>query len=326
MASCRPTPRWTRWWARARRQVRKWPGAGEHAGVPQSGIGQHRLQAGGASGRRDGDRTVPARAGEAGQRSFARLLGGGYLQCGGRDGAAIGDPNEDRGHVALQAGLSRTLCPEPGGACLPGAESTAGCATACCAPVSPRTADFVAPEPATDDDVRLVHDADWVAKLRTGTLSYSGHPAARDSVFAADGGGVLAGGRRQHAGGAPGVARRRRLQRRRRFPSRLPGARRRLLRHQRYRDRGAAPAGGRRDPPRDGRRLRRPPRQRHGGDLRGRSIGLHALHSPVQQLSFEKPLSSLDIHLPDGIGDSRIPAAPGQRVSRGVRSCSSRNW
>ena len=32
--------------------------------------------------------------------------------------------------------------------------------------------DFIAPEPATDDDVRLAHDADWVAKLRTGTLSY----------------------------------------------------------------------------------------------------------------------------------------------------------
>jgi acetoin utilization deacetylase AcuC-like enzyme len=32
--------------------------------------------------------------------------------------------------------------------------------------------DFVAPEPATDDDVRLVHDAAWVEKLRTGTLSF----------------------------------------------------------------------------------------------------------------------------------------------------------
>ena len=32
--------------------------------------------------------------------------------------------------------------------------------------------DFIAPEPATDDDVRLVHDPEWVAKLRTGTLSY----------------------------------------------------------------------------------------------------------------------------------------------------------
>ena len=33
-------------------------------------------------------------------------------------------------------------------------------------------ADFIEPQPATDDDVRLVHDAEWVAKLRTGTLSY----------------------------------------------------------------------------------------------------------------------------------------------------------
>jgi acetoin utilization deacetylase AcuC-like enzyme len=32
-------------------------------------------------------------------------------------------------------------------------------------------ADFVAPEAATDDDVRLVHHAEWVAKLRTGSLS-----------------------------------------------------------------------------------------------------------------------------------------------------------
>jgi acetoin utilization deacetylase AcuC-like enzyme len=32
--------------------------------------------------------------------------------------------------------------------------------------------DFVAPEPATDDDVRLVHDPLWVKRLSTGTLSY----------------------------------------------------------------------------------------------------------------------------------------------------------
>ncbi len=31
---------------------------------------------------------------------------------------------------------------------------------------------FVTPEPATDDDVRLVHEAVYVAKLRSGTLSY----------------------------------------------------------------------------------------------------------------------------------------------------------
>lgn len=32
--------------------------------------------------------------------------------------------------------------------------------------------DFVAPEPATDDDILLVHDPAWVEKLRNGTLSY----------------------------------------------------------------------------------------------------------------------------------------------------------
>jgi acetoin utilization deacetylase AcuC-like enzyme len=32
--------------------------------------------------------------------------------------------------------------------------------------------DFVAPEPAADADILLAHDAEWVAKLRSGTLSY----------------------------------------------------------------------------------------------------------------------------------------------------------
>src|SRR5450432_757788 len=32
--------------------------------------------------------------------------------------------------------------------------------------------DFIAPEPATDDDVLLVHGRGWVTKLRRGTLSY----------------------------------------------------------------------------------------------------------------------------------------------------------
>src|ERR1041385_6718841 len=31
--------------------------------------------------------------------------------------------------------------------------------------------DFIEPAPATDEDLRLVHDAEWVAKLRNGTLS-----------------------------------------------------------------------------------------------------------------------------------------------------------
>ena len=33
-------------------------------------------------------------------------------------------------------------------------------------------ADFVEPEPATDEDVLLVHDPAWIAKLKDGTLSY----------------------------------------------------------------------------------------------------------------------------------------------------------
>jgi len=33
-------------------------------------------------------------------------------------------------------------------------------------------ADFVAPQPAADEDVLLVHGREWVAKLRSGTLSY----------------------------------------------------------------------------------------------------------------------------------------------------------
>jgi acetoin utilization deacetylase AcuC-like enzyme len=33
-------------------------------------------------------------------------------------------------------------------------------------------ADFLTPEPAKDEDVLLVHDAEWITKLRTGTLTY----------------------------------------------------------------------------------------------------------------------------------------------------------
>jgi acetoin utilization deacetylase AcuC-like enzyme len=60
--------------------------------------------------------------------------------------------------------------------------------------------DFAEPQPATDDDVRLVHDADWVTKLRTGTLSY--HDILRleipysrqmvDAFWLAAGGSILA--------------------------------------------------------------------------------------------------------------------------------------
>src|SRR5580658_10389003 len=33
-------------------------------------------------------------------------------------------------------------------------------------------ADFLEPQPATDADILLVHEAQWVTKLRTGTLSH----------------------------------------------------------------------------------------------------------------------------------------------------------
>ena len=32
--------------------------------------------------------------------------------------------------------------------------------------------DFVSPEPAADNDMLLAHDVEWVAKLRSGTLTY----------------------------------------------------------------------------------------------------------------------------------------------------------
>ena len=64
--------------------------------------------------------------------------------------------------------------------------------------------DFVAPEPATDRDVLLVHTGAWVSKLRTGTLSATEElqmeiPYSQELVQAfwlAAGGSILAG---QHA-------------------------------------------------------------------------------------------------------------------------------
>src|ERR1022692_354839 len=161
-------------------------------------------------------------------------------------------------------------------------------------------ADFVEPEAANDDDLRLVHDADWVAKLRTGTLSYQYilrleipySPQMVEAFWLAAGGSMLAarlamedgiglnvGGGFHHAfpghgegfcaindiaiavrrlqadgrikramvvdcdvhpGGAPGNGGRNRAQRRRRVSPRVPWPRRGVLRHQRYRHRGAA--------------------------------------------------------------------------------------
>src|SRR4051812_34269553 len=70
--------------------------------------------------------------------------------------------------------------------------------------------DFVAPQPATDDDVRLVHTPEYVRKLRTGTLSraeellleipYS--PELVDAFWLSAGGSIFAAGVGLERGGA----------------------------------------------------------------------------------------------------------------------------
>src|ERR1019366_2278701 len=70
--------------------------------------------------------------------------------------------------------------------------------------------DFAAPEPAADEDILLVHDPQWVSKLRSGTLTYQDIlrleiPYSRQMVEAfwlAAGGPILAG-RAALASGAP---------------------------------------------------------------------------------------------------------------------------
>ena len=89
--------------------------------------------------------------------------------------------------------------------------------------------DFVAPRPATDQDVLLVHTPQYVQKLKTGTLSareelemevpYS--PELVRAFWLAAGGSMLAA---DYA-----LERRRCHQHRRRIPSRLSRPRRRLL-------------------------------------------------------------------------------------------------
>ena len=123
--------------------------------------------------------------------------------------------------------------------------------------------DLVTPAPAADEDVLLAHDAEWVAKLRSGTLTYQDIlrleiPYSRQMVEAfwlAAGGTILAArlalehGVGFNIGGG--------------FHHAFPGARRGVLRDQRHRGGGAPAATGRRDPARDGGGLRRAPRQRH---------------------------------------------------------------
>src|ERR1035441_304262 len=165
---------------------------------------------------------------------------------------------------------------------------------------------FVEPEPASDDDLLLVHEAQWVDKLRHGTLTYQDiltleipySEEMAEAFWLAAGGTLMAarqalagGGGFNNAGGlhpppAAGACRRRGIQHRRRLPPRVPGARRRLLRDQRYGGGHPAAAKRRRHQAGHGGGLRCAPRQRDGADLHGRPIGIHAFHPPVQELSF----------------------------------------
>ncbi len=177
-------------------------------------------------------------------------------------------------------------------------------------------ADFVAPEPATDDDVRLVHDPDWVAKLRTGTLSYAEIlqleiPYSRQMVEAfwlAAGGTTLAarlalrdgigfnvGGGFHHAFPGHGegfcaindiAIAVRRLQ--------ADGAIRRAMVVDCDVHHGNGTAAI------------------FNGDHSVFTLSIHQFNNYPS----EKPLSSLDIHLPDGVGDSEYLV----RLSNGYRA------
>jgi acetoin utilization deacetylase AcuC-like enzyme len=164
--------------------------------------------------------------------------------------------------------------------------------------------DFVEPEPASDDDVRLVHHPEYVAKLRTGTLNYQDIlrleiPYSRQMVEAfwlAAGGSILAARRAMEDGVGFNIGGG--------FHHAFPGhgegfcaindvaiAVRRLQADGRIKKAMVVDAD-----------------VHHGNGTAGVFAGDPTVFTlSIHQFNnypSEKPLSSLDIHLADGIGDA----------------------
>jgi hypothetical protein len=173
--------------------------------------------------------------------------------------------------------------------------------------------DFVAPEPASDTDMRLVHDEQWVAKLRSGTLSpaelarmeipYS--PELIHAIWlATEEPSWLAGSPSRPAWDSTSAA-----------ASITPSRTRRgILRDQRYRRRHSPPSAGRRDPAApwwstamSTTAMAPPPSSQ--GDPSVFTLSIHQWNN----YPAEKPPSDLDIHVDDRHRRSRIPPPPGQR-------------
>jgi len=176
--------------------------------------------------------------------------------------------------------------------------------------------DFVAPEAATDEDVLLVHGSEWVEKLRSGTLTYHDIlkleiPYSRQMVEAfwlAAGGTILAARLAFETGVAYNVG---------------GGF------HHAFRDHGEGFCAIN-DIAIAIRRLQRDGRVRramvvdcdvhHGNGTAGIfgqdqsvfTLSVHQFHN----YPAEKPLSSLDIHLPDGAGDNEYL----ERLGNGYRA------
>jgi acetoin utilization deacetylase AcuC-like enzyme len=197
--------------------------------------------------------------------------------------------------------------------------------------------DFVAPSPATDQDVLLVHTAQYVHKLKTGTLSareemeleipYS--PELVRAFWLAAGGSILAADRALDDGVAISIGGG--------FHHAFPGhgegfcmihdvaiAIRCMQRDGKIRTamtvdcdvhqgNGTATifAGARDDPPAPitpGTR----PHSRHAEDVF--TLSLHQLNN----YPAFKPPSSLDVNLPDGLGDDQYLASLGNALSMGL--------